>query len=151
MSLKLEIRSTNDLRKNTRIILEKLKDLCFGNKFKSILAKRKLEDPAGLIDVQVCILRVSDNYRCFLHSLIASGSYSAKKYKSLQTALILLNEEIDLCLKTNKPLKKRFVSNALRAHTGFFNTFNAKLDTHDCSELYADLKMASVIVWNNRF
>ena len=66
MRLKREIRNTNDLRKNTRIILEKLKDLCFGNKFESILASDMIKDPAGLnSDVQVCIFYVSDNYRCF--------------------------------------------------------------------------------------
>jgi hypothetical protein len=152
MRLKREIRNTNDLRKNTRIILEKLKDLCFGNKFDSILASDMIKDPAGLnSDVQVCIFYVSDNYRCFLLSLITSGSYSAKKYKSLQTAIMLLNQEIGLCLKSKKPLKKRFVSNVLRAHTKFFNTFKAKLDTHDCSSLYDQLILASVVVWNNRF
>jgi len=152
MRLKREIRNTNDLRKSTRIILEKLKDLSFGNKFGSILASDMIKDPAGLnSDVQVCIFYVSDNYRCFLLSLITSGSYSAKKYKSLQTAIILLNEEIGLCLKSKKPLKKRFVSNVLRAHTKFFNTFNAKLDTYDCSSLYDQLILASVVVWNNRF
>jgi len=152
MSLKREIRNTNDLRKSTRIILEKLKDLSFGNKFGSILASDMIKDPAGLnSDVQVCIFYVSDNYRCFLLSLITSGSYSAKKYKSLQTAIILLNEEIGLCLKSKKPLKKRFVSNVLRAHTKFFNTFKAKLNTYDCSSLYDQLILASVVVWNNRF
>jgi hypothetical protein len=152
MRLKREIRNTNDLRKNTRIILEKLKDLCFGNKFESILASDMIKDPAGLnSDVQVCIFYVSDNYRCFLLSLITSGSYSDKKYKSLQTAILLLNQEIGLCLKSKKPLKKRFVSNVLRAHTKFFNTFRAKLNTYDCSSLYDQLILASVVVWNNRF
>jgi len=152
MRLKREIRNTNDLRKNTRIILEKLNDLCFGNKFESILASDMIKDPAGLnSDVQVCIFYVSDNYRCFLLSLITSGSLSAKKYKSLQTAIMLLNQEIGLCLKSKKPLKKRFVSNVLRAHTKFFNTFKAKLDTYDCSSLYDQLILASVVVWNNRF
>ena len=156
MSLKPEISNTNELRKNTRVILEKLKDLCFGNKFKSILDKRKIMDPEGLnpdvqVDAQVCISCVSDSYRCFLDSLITSGSYSAKRFKGLQSALTLLNEEIDLCRKSKKPLKKRFVSNVLRAHTKFFNTFNAKIDTHNCSELYGKLLMASVVVWNNRF
>jgi hypothetical protein len=158
MSLKPEISNINELRKNTRVILEKLKDLCFGNKFESILDKRKIMNPAGMnpdtqVYVQLCIYCVSDNYRCFLDSLITSGSNSAKKFKSLQTALTLLNEEIDLCLKSKKPkpLKKRFVSNVLRAHTKFFNTFNAKIDTHKCSDLYDKLRMASVAVWNNRF
>jgi len=150
MSLKPEISNTNELRKNTRVILEKLKDACFGNKFKSILARNMLKDPAGLnSDVQVCIFYVSNNYRCFLLSLITSGSQSATKYKSLQTAIMLLNEEIDLCLRSNKPLKKRFVSNVLRAHTKFFNTFNAKIDARDCSLLYDKLYLASIAIWGD--
>lgn len=152
MKLKPQLSNSRDLRKNTRIILEKLKDLSYGNKFESILFRYRIAPREGLeTDVQVCIKLISDNYECLVSEAIISDAQIIKKYKNLKKALIMLNDRIKSCVEVKKPIKRRYISSVLRLHTNYFNSLDNLALSEVCCPLYQDLRMAAVAVWGNNW
>lgn len=150
MKLKPHLDNSRDLRKNTRIILEKLKDLSYGNKFKTLVVKRAIAPTKGLdSDVQVCVKLVFDSFGCLSSSSSITNDLEGKKYNSLRKSLLLLNDQIKSCLELKKPLKRRYITNALRSHTNYFKILTNRKIAGECESLYQDLILASVAVWNN--
>jgi len=152
MKLKQQITSAKDLQRNSRIVIEKVKDVSFGKKFKRLIKKNKIGSTLGLhSDLQVCILSLIDCYKCYMYVDAASPTILSKSLGSLIKSLVVLNDQIDVCLNFNKPLERRYIATALRSHTRFFKVATKNLSSRECDSLWHKFVLSSIAVWNNNW
>ena len=144
--------SISGVRKKTRIILEKLKDLTFPRKYQRVLSKKNISKRnGGSADVQICIQFVIESYQCFLLEQFTNIDYPKRKQAILFNNLNTLNNKINEALKNNKPVPRKYVTNILKAHTVYFKCLNSKKINKNCSDAYEKLVLASISVWNNEW
>jgi hypothetical protein len=152
MKLKQQINSAKDLQRNSRIVIEKVKDISFGKKFKKLINKNQIGSTLGLhSDLQVCILSLIDCYKCYMYVDATSPTILSKRLGSLIKSLVVLNDQIDVCLNFNKPLERRYIATALRSHTRFFKVATKNLSSRECDSVWQKFVLSSIAVWNNNW
>lgn len=152
MKLKHQIASARDLQCNSRIVIEKIKDVSFGKKFNKIINKNKIGSKLDLnSDLQACIHTLIECYKCFISTETASPAVMDKRLNSLIKSLVVVNDQIDVCISFNKPLRKRYVATALRAHTRLFQVAPKALSSKECAALWQDFILSSIAVWSNNW
>ena len=152
MKLKQQIASARDLQRNSRIVIEKVKDIGFGKKFKKLIVKNRLGSQLNVnSDLQACILTLIDCYRCYICIDADSPPILAKRFNSLITALTILNGQIDLCINLSKPLERRYIANVLRSHTKLFNITAMSLSSSECNSLWQKFVLSAIAVWSNNW
>ena len=152
MKLKQQITSAKDLQRNSRIVIEKVKDVTFGRKFKKIINKNKIGSSLGVrSDLQACVLLLIDCYEHYMHVDATSPAILSQRLASLIKSLVVLNNQIDVSLSFNKPLERRYVANTLRSHTRFFKLASKKLTSREGDNLWEKFYLSSITVWNNNW
>jgi hypothetical protein len=152
MKLKQQITSARDLQRNSRIVIEKVKDISFGKKFKRLITKNRPGSKLNVnSDLQVCILTLIDCYKCYICIDADSPPILIKRFDSLIKALTILNGQIDLCINFSKPLERRYIANVLRSHTKLFNVAAMSLSSSECNSLWKDFILSSIAVWSNNW
>jgi len=147
MKLKLQITSARDLQHNSRIVIEKMKDFSFGKKFMNVNRRHSSLDVNS--DLQACILLLIDCYRCYIYIDAASPAIIGNRLDRMIKSLIVLNDQIDVCIKFKKPLEKRYIASALRSHTKLFNVSTMSLSSRECDSLWQMFVLSAIAVWNN--
>lgn len=152
MRLMTKPQSIAGLRKKTRRILEKFRDLSLPRKFEKVISKNIIAKRNSVnADVQICLNCIIETYNCFLAKQIAEKNYPKRKQLILFNNLNSLNKKIDESLKKGTPVPKRYVSNVLKSHTLYFNSLCSKKINPNCSEPYEKLVLSSISVWNNEW
>jgi hypothetical protein len=152
MKLKQQIASTRDLQCNSRIVIEKVKDVSFGKKFKKIINKNKIGHSLFLSsDLQACIHLLVECYLCYISIEKESSAIVAKRLNSLIKSLLIINNQIDVCINFNKPLDKRYIASALRAHTRLFKVTPRSSSPKECDKLWQKFILSSITVWSNNW
>jgi hypothetical protein len=152
MKLKHNIKSIRDIRKNSRVILEKLRDLSFPSKFEAVIEKKHISLKLGKsADVILCVNYIIESYECFLSVQFDRPEHPAKKYRSLVKSINILCEKIEESIKYRHPIKRKFIANVLRAHTKYFNSIELKSFNNNCTSLHEKTILSSISVWNNQW
>jgi hypothetical protein len=153
MKLKQQITSAKDLQRNSRIVIEKVKDVTYGRKFKKLINKKtKISSSLGVrSDLQACVLLLKYCYEHYMHMDATSPSILSQRLASLIKSLVVLNNQIDVSLSYNKPLERRYVANALRSHTRFFKLASKVLTSREGDDLWEKFYLSSISVWNNNW
>jgi hypothetical protein len=152
MKLKQQITSAKDLQRNSRIVIEKLKDVSFGKKFKKLMNKNKIGSTLDVhSDLQACVLSLIDCYKCYMHVDATSPAILSKRLGSLVKSLVVLNDQIDVCLSFNKPLERRYVATVLRSHTRFFKVGTNFLSSGEGDTRWQKFYLSSIAVWSNNW
>ena len=152
MKLMTKPQSLSGVRKKTRVILEKLKDLSLQRKFERVISKNAIAKKNGKIaDVQICIQYIIESYICFLFEQFKNSDYPKGKQAILFNNLKTLENKIFESVKNSNPIPKKYISNVLKAQTIYFNCLKSKKINMDCSEPYDKLILSSISVWNNEW
>jgi tetratricopeptide (TPR) repeat protein len=150
IKLKLQITSARDLQRNSRIVIEKLKDVSFGKKFKKIIIRNRRHSFLGVnSDLQACILSLIECYKCYIYIDAASPAIVAKRLDSMIKSLVVLNDQIDACISFEKPLERQYIATALRSHTRLFKVATKSLSTRKCNSQWQQFVLSAIAVWNN--
>jgi hypothetical protein len=80
-----------------------------------------------------------------------SPTILSQRLASLIKSLVVLNNQIDVFLSYNKPLERRYVANALRSHTKFFELASKVLTSREGDDLWEKFYLSSISVWNNNW
>ena len=152
MKLKQQITLAKDLQRNSRIVIEKVKDVTFGRKFKKLINKNKIGHYLGVrSDLQACVLLLIDCYEHYMYVDATSPTILSQRLASLIKPLVVLNNQIDVSLSFNKPLERRYVANTLRSHTRFFKLASKILTSREGDNLWEIFYLSSISVWNNNW
>ena len=152
MKLKQQITLAKDLQRNSRIVIEKVKDVTFGRKFKKLINKNRIGSSLGVrSDLQACVLLLIDCYEHYMHVDATSPAILSQRLASLIKSLVYLNNQIDVSLSFNKTLERRYVANALRSHTRFFKLASKILTSREGDNLWEIFYLSSISVWNNNW
>jgi hypothetical protein len=142
--------SLTSLRKNSRYILEKFRDLYRPRKFQKIISRNEIASSTGKIaDIQVTIDYILKSYECHLAIQQNVNGFPNRKKAILYNNLKTLSEKIKESCSTNCPVSKKYVSNVLKAQTVFFNALNSKKINKGCKDPYDKLILSAISVWNN--
>jgi len=152
MKLKQQITSAMDRQRNLRIVIEKVKDVPVGRKFKKIINKTKISSSLGVRSgLQACVLLLIDCCEHYMHVVATSPTILSQRIASLIKSLVVLNNQIDVSLSYNMPLERRYVANALRSHTRFFKLASKVLTSREGDDLWEKFYLSSISVWNNNW
>lgn len=152
--MKLYPKPTNstELKKKTRVILEKSKDLCRGKKFGKIISKCNISNNFKECDILICLNQIKLMLDCYLIQQIDENDIATEKINRLKSKIDILILEVEKSVSTGNKIKKRFVADVLRQHTKTFKKKNLKSKINsNCNENYDKFVFSSISVWNNNF
>ena len=142
--------SISELRRNTRYLLEKMRDLYRPKKYENIINKSAIAPQLNMLsDVQVCISYLINSYNCYLLAQSSDFDYPLKKYGIFLRHLEVLNDQISSAVQNGKIVPKKYISNVLKVQTVFFRSLKSKKTSLDCKHFYEKMVLSAVVVWNN--
>lgn len=152
--MKLYPKPTNstELKKKTRVILEKSKDLCRGKKFDKIISKCNITNSLKECDILICLNQIKLMLDCYLIEQVEQNDIATEKINKLKSKINILICEVEKSVTTRNKIKKKFIADVLRQHTKTFKKKHLKSKINgNCNENYDKFVFSSISVWNNNF
>lgn len=150
MNLSKNPRSIKSIRKNTRFLLERLKELTRQRKFEQIIYQRNIANSLDqLSDVQICIQSIIEAYNCYLSPQTLDFNFPKRKQLILYNNLNTLNIRVGECVLNRKPIPTKYVANVLKSQTVFFNSIKSTKINKSCIEAYDRVLLSAISIWNN--
>jgi hypothetical protein len=150
MRLMIKPNTIRGVRKKTRKILEKLKELAQPRKFEKVISSNNIGFRNGReADVQICINCVIETYKCFLDKQVQHLNYPNRKQSILYNNLRTLDLKVGESIRNGTPVPNKYISNVLKSQTIFFNSLKSSKINTGCSDPYDKLILSAISVWNN--
>lgn len=152
MKLYPEPKNRTELKKKSRLILEKSKDLCRSKKFDKIISKCNISNNFKECDILICLNQINLMLDCYLTEHIDNDEFASKKINKLKSKIDILIKEVEKSIITRNKIKKKFIADVLKQHTKTFEKQNLSSNINgNCNESYDKFVFSSISVWNNNF
>ncbi len=152
MTLVTKPKNVVEVKKKTRLVLEKLHDLTFGKKYQKRISRNAIAKRLGKdTDVQVCIHFIIECYKCYLNSQPHLDNLHSRQYQTLLKHVSSLDIQISSSVKHQKPVRRKYVSDVLKAHSNYFNSLKSGRFNKECEDVYDKFLLSAISVWNNHW